>query len=123
MKSEKSPASVDLTLSHENYARCLRTLEGYGENHWWLSDDPQRRAYYQTEERGKTGLLLSPNLESYQHDLYALLQRPVAGSELTESGQKPLLQEAREAWLDLLFMQGRESEAEEVRQRLLHRDI
>lgn len=123
MENETYLADVGITPSHKNYARCLRALEDYGENRWWLSDNLQRRAYYQTEEMIKTGLLLLPSLESYQLDLYALLNRPVASIELAEAGLKGLLAEVREAWLDLLIVQGRESEAEEVRQRFLQETV
>lgn len=122
MEHEAYLQSVGVATTHENYARCLQIMDSYGENHWWLSE-PKTRAYYQTEELMRSGILLLPTLESYQRDLFALLARPVLSIALIEPGLSRLLQQAREAMYNHLLAQGHIEQAEALRQRLLQETI
>ena len=94
-ENEAYLASVGVDASHANYARCLTILNSYGENRWWLSDDPKTRAYFQALEHTKSGLLLLPNAQKYILDLVDLLGRPVLFHELTQPEE--IFGEAEEA--------------------------
>ena len=83
--------SVEASTFHE----LLHVLEGYGENRWWLSQDPRVRAYYQTLD--ETSPLIIPFWQ-YLSDLAILLGREVQVYETRVSNRMILRQEVKHAW-------------------------
>lgn len=77
--------------AHPNYQKIIDTLNSYGENRWWLSDDPRERAYYQACQD-----ILITDIERYHHDIAILCNRPVFTHEL---GSFTLRIEAERAWI------------------------
>jgi len=77
------------------YRELLEVLDSYGDNHWWVSDDPRTRAYYQTLD--ETHALILP-YRQYVIDLTALLGREVHLSEIRMSNKALLKEEVEQAW-------------------------
>jgi hypothetical protein len=77
------------------YRELLEVLESYGNNQWWVSDDPRTRAYYQTLD--ETHALILP-YRQYVTDLTALLGREVHLSEIRMSNKALLKEEVEQAW-------------------------
>lgn len=77
------------------YREVLEVLESYGDNHWWLSDDPRVRAYYQTLDESSYFLL---PYRQYLSDLSILLQRDVQLYETRMSNKAELKPQAIQAW-------------------------
>lgn len=77
------------------YHELLEVLDSYGENHWWASEDPRTRAYYQTLD--ETHSLILP-YRQYVSDLTTLLGREVNLSEIRMSNKTQLKEEVEQAW-------------------------
>ncbi len=77
------------------YGEMLEILEGYGDNRWWVSDDPRTRAYYQTLDQSSP--LILP-YRQYVADLTTLLGREVHLNEIRMSNRTMLRQEVEQAW-------------------------
>lgn len=90
MSNEEYLQVNGITPEHQNYQIIIDTLNSYGENRWWLSDDPRARAYHQACQ----DILLMP-VTQYQEDIGVLCNRPVWTHEL---GSIALRQEAERAW-------------------------
>lgn len=82
---------VSIGVKEENQSACLEAMEKYGDNQWWLSDDPKVRAYYQVNEP----LLLLSSVPQFREDLDKLLNRPVFTHDLVSPKFK---QEVERAW-------------------------
>jgi hypothetical protein len=81
---------VLIGVSDEKQQVCLEAMEKYGDNQWWLSDDPRERAYHQITE---TILLMS--FSQFHKDTEKLLNRSVFTHEFASPKLK---QEAQRAW-------------------------
>ncbi|WP_126583307.1 hypothetical protein [Tengunoibacter tsumagoiensis] len=77
------------------YQELLAVLTSYGENHWWVSDDPRVRAYYQTLDQSSPFIL---PYRQYMADLTLLLGREVQVYEIRMSNKEALKQEVEQAW-------------------------
>lgn len=77
-------------ITDANWQACLETLQKYGSNRWWLSEDPRERAYYQINEP-----LLLMSFSQFHGDIEKLLNRPVWTHEFASPKLK---QEAERAW-------------------------
>lgn len=95
MKNEDYLKQQHVPLQTATYREFLAVLEGYGENHWWVSENPCVRAYYQTLDESRS--LILP-YRQYVTDLTALLGREVLLSEIRMSNRAALRQEAEHAW-------------------------
>lgn len=83
---------ISIGVAGENQQKCLEAMEKYGDNQWWLSDDPKVRGYYQVNEP----LLLLPSVPQFREDLGKLLNRPVFSHDLVSPKFK---QEVERAWI------------------------
>jgi hypothetical protein len=92
MSNEEYLQSIGLNEGDKNYQRALDALNGYGDNRWWLSDDPRTRAYYQIMEP----LQLTMSFDQFWQDVEILLGRGVYNIEFANNGK--LQQEAQLAW-------------------------
>lgn len=81
---------ISIDVPAEKQQRCLEAMEKYGENQWWLSENPRERAYYQINE----GILLM-SFSQFHSDIGKLLNRPVYTHEFAFPKLK---QEAERAW-------------------------
>ncbi|HEX4203768.1 MAG TPA: hypothetical protein VHZ51_06155 [Ktedonobacteraceae bacterium] len=79
------------------YRELLEVLESYGDNHWWMSDDPRTRAYYQTLDQSSPFIL---PYQQYINDLTVLLKREVHVYEIRMSNKAILRQDVEQAWED-----------------------
>ena len=77
------------------YSELLNALESYGDNHWWMSDNPRTRAYYQTLDQRNSFIL---PYQQYINDLGVLLGREVQVYEIRMSNKAILRQEVEQAW-------------------------
>jgi hypothetical protein len=77
------------------YRELLEVLASYGDNHWWVSEDPRTRAYYQALDQSSP--LILPYLQ-YIADLTVLLRREVQLNEIRMSNRTMLRQEVEQAW-------------------------
>lgn len=77
-------------VKQEDKQKCLDVMQKYGDNKWWLSDDPKERAYYQINE----DLQLIP-FSRFHKDIEVLCDRPVWTHEFVSD---KLRQEAERAW-------------------------
>lgn len=77
------------------YGELLEVLEGYGDNHWWASENPGTRAYYQTLDQSHS--LILP-YRQYVSDLTVLLGREVHLYEIRMSNKEALREEVEPAW-------------------------
>jgi hypothetical protein len=77
------------------YRELLEVLEVYGDNHWWASEDPGTRAYYQTLDQSHS--LILP-YRQYVSDLTLLLGREVHLYEIRMSNKEALREEVELAW-------------------------
>jgi hypothetical protein len=75
----------------------LATMASYGENKWWLSDDPRVRAYYQVIELDRDGRGFY-NFSQFQKDLSVLIGRPVFDVDIATRNMAKLRQEVERAW-------------------------
>lgn len=78
-------------LPQENRQTCLEAMDKYGDNRWWLSNDPKERAYHQIKEP----VLLYKSFEDFHADLSVLLNRSVFTHEVTSNNFKL---EVERAW-------------------------
>jgi hypothetical protein len=78
-------------LGAEAYNELLKVLDGYGDDRWWLSDDPRVRAYHQTLDTN--GPLILP-YKQFMVDLGLLLGREVQLYETRVSNRVVLKAEA-----------------------------
>ena len=85
----------NVPLQTPTYGELLEVLEGYGENHWWVSEDARTRAYYQSFDESRS--LILP-YRQYVADLSVLLGREVHLSEIRMSNRALLKQEVEQAW-------------------------
>lgn len=96
MTNEEYLESIGVKTASDAWRNCMDAMDGWGENRWWLSDDPRERGYYQTVEHfSKDGRLLMP-FKQYHHDIEILLSRPVFAHELA---LPELRKEAERAWI------------------------
>ena len=79
------------TLPDENRRNILKTMQKYGENKWWNSNDPLYVARYQIFE----DILMVP-FDRYHEGIEKLLGRPVYTHEFGLNPEE-LRQEARQA--------------------------
>lgn len=79
------------------YQELLEILESYGDNQWWISDDPRTRAYYQTLDQSSPFIL---PYKQYISDLTLLLGREVQVYEIRMSNKEMLKPEVEQAWGD-----------------------
>jgi hypothetical protein len=94
MKNEDYLKQKNISLQ-TTYRELLEVLESYGENHWWVSENPRTRAYYQTLDQSSP--LILP-YRQYVTDLTMLLGREVHLSEIRMSNRTMLRQEVEQAW-------------------------
>jgi hypothetical protein len=91
--------SIGVQPGTSAWQNCLEAMAVWGDNRWWLSEDPRERAYYQTVEdldpSGKYHGRLLMIFSQYHEDIEVLLNRPVYNFELS---RRSLLQEAERAW-------------------------
>jgi hypothetical protein len=85
----------NISLETTTYRKLLVALEKYGDNHWWMADDPRVRAYYQALDENSP--LILP-YQQYISDLIVLLGRDVHTSEIRMSNREILRQEVEQAW-------------------------
>lgn len=77
MTNEEYLEYFGISKTAKHYQACLEILGGYGDNKWWLSEDPRVRAYYQTFE--KRSLY---SWKQYGSDLFVLLGRKPDPNEM-----------------------------------------
>ena len=97
LTNEQYLASCGITPAHVAYSEMLARMEHYGENKWWMSDDPRVRAYYQVLEMNKSGYGFY-SLAQCQRDVAVLLDRPVLGVEFATKNAAYLRQSVERAW-------------------------
>ena len=85
--------SIGLNEGDKNYPRALDVMDGYGDNRWWLSDDPRVRGYY-----GLMEPVLLTSMSHFHEDVEVLVGRPVQTFEFATSYASGLKREAQEAW-------------------------
>jgi len=95
MNNEDYLKQRNVSLHTETYRELLEVLESYGDNHWWVSENPRTRAYYQSLDASRS--LILPYRE-YVTDLTMLLGREVHLSEIRMSNRTMLRQEVEQAW-------------------------
>ncbi len=95
MNNEEYLKQKNVPLQTTTYDELLAVLESYGENHWWVSENPRTRAYYQALDESRS--LMLP-YRQYVADLTILLGREVHLSEIRMSNRADLKQEAEQAW-------------------------
>lgn len=61
-------------VTGEARKRCLKAMATFGEDRWWLSDDPKRRAYGQLHTPDS---ILLYDMHQFHVDIEALLGRPI----------------------------------------------
>jgi hypothetical protein len=83
---------VSLQTTHRELPEIL---ESYGDNRWWVSEDPRTRVYYQTLDQSSP--LILP-YQQYVTDLTTLLGREVHLNEIRVSNRTMLRQEVEQAW-------------------------
>jgi hypothetical protein len=109
MTEEEYWAQVDLPPGDAEgaTARAKAVMATYGENRWWLSDDPRERAYFQLHE----DILLTNR--TFFEDIAALVGHDVYTHDLTFS-RDILLAEAEAAWRGTPYSEeGREQAQQE----------
>ena len=95
MNNEDYLKQKNVSLQTTTYRELLEVLDSYGENHWWVSEEPRMRAYYQTLDESRS--LILP-YRQYVADLTILFGREVHLSEIRMSNRTMLRQEAEQAW-------------------------
>lgn len=81
---------IGIQAGDEAWRKCMDAMEKYGDNRWWLSEDPRERAYYQLKEK-----ILLMSLKQFHGDVEKLLNRDVLIHEISSDRLK---QEAERAW-------------------------
>jgi hypothetical protein len=94
MKNEEYLKQKNVT-PQTTYRELLEVLESYGDNHWWVSEDPRTRAYYQALDQSSP--LILP-YQQYIADLTILLGREVQVYEIRMSNRTMLTEEVEQAW-------------------------
>jgi hypothetical protein len=95
MNNEDYLKQKNVSLQTTTYRELLEVLESYGDNHWWVSENPRTRAYYQTLDQSSP--LILP-YRQYVSDLTMLLGREVHVYEIRMSNRTMLRQEVEQAW-------------------------
>ncbi len=95
MNNEDYLKQKNVSSQTTTYRELMEVLESYGENHWWVSENPRTRAYYQTLDESRS--LILP-YRQYVTDLTLLLGREVHLSEIRMSNRTMLRQEVGQAW-------------------------
>ncbi len=95
MSNEDYLKQKNIAIETTTYRELLQVLEGYGNNRWWLSENPRTRAYYQTLDENSS--LIIP-YRQYIKDLGVLLKREVQLYEIRMSNKIALKQEVEQAW-------------------------
>ncbi len=95
MNNEDYLKQKNVSLQTTTYRELLEVLESYGDNHWWVSENPRTRAYYQTLDQSSP--LILP-YRQYVTDLTMLLGREVHVYEIRMSNRTMLRQEVEQAW-------------------------
>lgn len=83
-------------LGAEAYGELLKVLDNYGDDRWWLSDDPSIRGYRQTLDTN--GPLILP-YKQFMVDLGVLLGREIQLYETRVSNRVALKEEAERVLL------------------------
>ena|ERR1700753_4057614 len=96
MDNESYLKQKRISLGPEAYSEMLKVLTSYGDDHWWLSDDPRVRAYHQTLDTN--GPLIIP-YKQFMADLSLLLGREVQLYETRVSNRVMLKEEAERVLL------------------------
>lgn len=91
MDNESYLKQKKISLGAEAYNELLKVLASYGDDRWWLSDDPRVRAYRQTLDTN--GPLILP-YKQFMVDLSLLLGREVQLYETRVSNRIMLKEEA-----------------------------
>src|SRR5689334_8055839 len=94
MKNEEYLKQKNVT-PQTTYRELLEVLESYGDNHWWVSEDPRTRAYYQALDQSSP--LILP-YQQYIADLTILLGREVQVYEIRMSNRTMLTEDVEQAW-------------------------
>lgn len=81
---------ISIGVPQEKQQKCLDAMDKYGDDQWWLSDDPKARAYRQM----KAPFLLMP-FSQFHEDMEILLNRPVWTHEFVSPKFK---QEVERSW-------------------------
>jgi hypothetical protein len=95
MNNESYLKQKKIPVETETFRELMLVLDGYGNNRWWLSENPRTRAYYQTLD--ETSPLIIPFWQ-YRADLSVLLGREVQVYETRVSNRITLRQEVKQAW-------------------------
>ncbi len=95
MSNEDYLKQKNIAVESPTYRELLQVLDGYGNNRWWLSENPRTRAYYQTLDESHA--LIIP-YRQYMKDLGVLLAREVQLYEIRMSNKTELRQEVEQAW-------------------------
>lgn len=95
MTNEDYLKQKNVSAQTATYGELLAVLESYGENHWWASEKPRERAYYQALDESRS--LILP-YRQYVTDLTILLGREVHLSEIRMSNRTELRQEVEQVW-------------------------
>ena len=95
MNNEAYLKQKNVSIQTPTYRELLEVLESYGDNHWWASENPRTRAYYQTLDQSSP--LIIP-YRQYVSDLTILLGREVHVNEIRMSNKAMLRQEVEQAW-------------------------
>lgn len=90
MNNEEYAESIGAKKGTPEFNRCIERLTSYGDNKWWLSDDPKERAYYQALEPVQV-----IDWNQYRRDLKVLLGRIPLPYEMVLDEFE---QEVRRAW-------------------------
>ena len=95
MNNEEYLKQKNVAKDTTTYAEFMEVLESYGENQWWVSEDPKTRAYYQTLDQNHFFIL---PYRHYINDLTVLLGREVQLYEIRMSNKEDLQQEVEQVW-------------------------
>lgn len=82
--------SIGVQPGTSAWQNCLEAMAVWGNNRWWLSDDPKERAYHQINEE-----FLLMSFSQFHGDVEKLLNRPVFTHEFVSPKFR---EEAERAW-------------------------
>ena len=94
MKNEDYVKQKNVDPQTTTSRELLEVLASYGENHWWVSENPRTRAYYQALDQSSP--LILP-YRQYIADLTILLGREVQVYEIRMSNRAMLREEVEQA--------------------------